>query len=189
MKSRDYRILASALAAFVMVLGLVELATAQSNASVKGSGTANTIPVWTDSGTIGNSTITQSGSNVSVGGGVSATSFTGDGSGVTNVNASKLGGFLPNAFAQVGSSNTFTGNQTVNGNLNLAGSLALPMTTGPTAGAIGVGGVPAIHFFGPSNNFRRSVHRKLYNDRRRQHALSCPAARARTLTLGTAFLA
>jgi hypothetical protein len=148
MKSRDYRILASALAAFVMVLGLVELATAQSNASVKGSGTANTIPVWTDSGTIGNSTITQSGSNVSVGGSVNATSFTGNGSGLTNVNAATLAGFSPSSFAQVGNSNTFTADQTINGNLNLGGSLALPNTIGPNTGVVSFGGSPFLHNFG-----------------------------------------
>jgi hypothetical protein len=40
-----------------MVLGAVGWATAQ---AVNGSGTPNTIPVWTDSGTIGDSSITQS---------------------------------------------------------------------------------------------------------------------------------
>jgi hypothetical protein len=41
MKSRDYRILASVLAALVMVFGAVGWATAQ---AVNGSGTPNTIP-------------------------------------------------------------------------------------------------------------------------------------------------
>jgi hypothetical protein len=62
MKSRDYRILASVLAALVMVLGAVRWATAQQgSAAVHGSGTPNSIPVWTDSGTIGDSSITRSG--------------------------------------------------------------------------------------------------------------------------------
>jgi hypothetical protein len=150
MKSCDYRILASVFVALVMVLGAVGWATAQQgNPPVRGSGTPNTIPVWTGSGTIGDSSITQSGSNVSVGGSVSATSFTGDGSGLTNVNASKLGGFSPNAFAQIGTSNTFKGDQTINGNLNLTGSLALPVTTDPNTGVISLGGNPVLHFFGP----------------------------------------
>jgi hypothetical protein len=152
MKSRDYRILISVLA-LVMVLGTAGWATAQQgNPPVKGSGTPNTIAVWTGSGTIGDSTVTQSGSNVSVGGGVSATSFTGDGSGLTNVNASKLGGFSPNAFAQVGNSNTFTGDQTINGSLSVTGSLALPKTTEPSTGVISFGGVPAVHTFSGIGN-------------------------------------
>jgi trimeric autotransporter adhesin len=63
-----------------------------------------------------------------VNGNMTAASFSGDGSAVTNVNASQLGGLLPSAYQPAGSyattgSNTFTGNQTVNGNLVATGSI------------------------------------------------------------------
>src|SRR5262249_35857080 len=57
MKSRHDSVRASVLAAVVVVLGMVGSATAQ----VTGSGTPGTIPLWTSSGTLGNSSITQSG--------------------------------------------------------------------------------------------------------------------------------
>jgi hypothetical protein len=69
------------------------------------------------------------------------------------VNASKLGGLLPSAFAKVGTSNTFTADQTINGNLNLTGSLALSNTTGPFTGVIRIGGTPVLHTFGTRNTF------------------------------------
>jgi hypothetical protein len=94
-------------------LGVVAQAQA-----VHGTGTTNTIPVWTSTTTIGNSLIKQSGGNVNVRGGLTALSLSGDGSGVTNVDAAMLGGLLPSALAQVGASNTFTVNQSINGNLN-----------------------------------------------------------------------
>ena len=59
--------------------------------------------------------------NQSVSGILSATSLSGNGANITNVNASQLGGLGSSAFAQLAASNTFTGNQTVNGSLNLAG--------------------------------------------------------------------
>ena len=91
--------------------------------SVHGVGTANTIPVWTNSTTIGNSLMMQSGGNVSVNGGLAATTLSGNGSSVTNVNALTLGGLGSSAFAQVGAQNTFTTTQTIEGNLNLTGSI------------------------------------------------------------------
>jgi len=48
---------------------------------------------------IGNSVITQSGGTVNVSGTVSARSFTGDGTALTNVNAATLGGLSSSAFA------------------------------------------------------------------------------------------
>jgi hypothetical protein len=107
MKSRDYRILASVLAALVMVPGAVRWATAQ---AVNGSGTPNTIPLWTGSGTIGDSSLTQSDN----------------------------------------------GDQTINANLSVNGSLFLPSTTGPNIGVISIGGLPVLYtvgrniFVGPS---------------------------------------
>ncbi len=53
-------------------------------------------------------------------GSISASSFTGSGAGLSNVNAAMFGGNPPSAFATTGS-NIFTGNQTVNGNLSASG--------------------------------------------------------------------
>jgi len=49
-------------------------------------------------------------------GSITAASFTGNGAGLTNVNAATLAGLSPTGFATTGS-NTFIGNQTVNGNI------------------------------------------------------------------------
>jgi trimeric autotransporter adhesin len=62
--------------------------------------------------------------NETVSGSITATSFSGSGSGLTNVtaaNASELGGLAPSAFAKLAAANTFTANQTVNGNLSATG--------------------------------------------------------------------
>jgi hypothetical protein len=69
MNLRQDRARVCVFAAVVMVLGVVGWATAQQvnsfnalkDSSVKGSGTAGTIPLWTSSNTIGDSSITQSG--------------------------------------------------------------------------------------------------------------------------------
>ncbi len=114
--------------------------------AVTGSGTTNTIPLWTGSTTIGNSVVTQSGSNVSVGGSITATSLMGDGTGVTNVNAAKLGGFLPSEFAQIGGTPTFV-------NLNLTDFLALPNTSSSTTGVIMLGSIPFLHNYSAGSLF------------------------------------
>lgn len=88
---------------------------------VLGKGTANAIPVWTGTYTIGNSILSQSGGTLTVSGSVSARTFMGDGSAVTNVNANLLDGLSSSAFVQAGASNTFTGDQTITGNLNVSG--------------------------------------------------------------------
>ena len=120
--ARKNRRLMPALASLVVVIGLGRGADAHAQV-VKGSGTTNDIPVWTGSTTIGNSLMKQSGTNINVSGRLVAATLVGDGSGVTNVNAAKLAGLLPSAFAQVGISNTFTADQTINGNLGLTGSI------------------------------------------------------------------
>jgi hypothetical protein len=57
-----------------------------------------------------------------VAGTVTATSFVGNGSGLTGVaaatNATELGGLAASAYPQLAASNTFAGNQTVNGNVS-----------------------------------------------------------------------
>jgi hypothetical protein len=55
--------------------------------------------------------------NQTVNGSVTATSFSGNGSSVTNVNASQLGGLASGAFAQLSAANAFTANQTVTGSV------------------------------------------------------------------------
>jgi hypothetical protein len=58
--------------------------------------------------------------NQTVNGNVTATSFTGSGTGLTNVtaaNSNELGGMAPGAYAQLAAANTFTTSQTVNGSV------------------------------------------------------------------------
>jgi hypothetical protein len=72
--------------------------------------------------------------NQTVNGSVTATSFTGNGSGLTNVtavNSSELGGLASGAYAQLAAANTFTANQTVTG-LIIGGS-----SSSGTAGVLG----------------------------------------------------
>jgi trimeric autotransporter adhesin len=121
---KELRRLSIALAA--MILGWAVAAQAQP--AVHGTGTANAIPVWTDSSAIGNAIMSQSGGNINVSGGLTATTLSGNGSGLTNVRASTLGGLSPSAFAQLGLSNTFTMSQTINGNLALSGSINNSLT-------------------------------------------------------------
>jgi hypothetical protein len=60
-----------------------------------------------------------------VNGTITATSFVGNGSGLTNVtNASELGGFPPSSFAQLATNNRFTGNQAITGNLVVSGTVS-----------------------------------------------------------------
>jgi hypothetical protein len=117
--------------------------------AVHGSGTPNVIPLWQagSPSTLGDSSVSQSGNNITVNGNVTATKFFGDGSGLTNLtaasfsgggtaninitgnaatatNATYLNGLPSSAFAQTGS-NTFTGDQVIDGNLTVAGSLGV----------------------------------------------------------------
>jgi hypothetical protein len=124
---KNHCLLMSVLAGFAvtMILGWAVAAEAQ---AVKGKGTPNFIPVWTSPSTIGDSLMQQAGTNVNVSGGIVATTLSGNGAGVTNVNAATLGALPPGAFAQLGSPNIFTMNQTINGNLTLGGSINNALT-------------------------------------------------------------
>jgi hypothetical protein len=73
---------------------------------------------------------TATGLSLASNGMVTASSFTGSGAGLTNVNAATLGGMVPSAFATVGGANTFTGNQSVTGNLSASGQLISTVATG-----------------------------------------------------------
>jgi hypothetical protein len=98
-------------------------------------------------------------------GNLAAGSFSGNGSGLLNVNAATLGGMPPSAFAITGS-NSFVGDQGIKGNLGVSGSLSLPTTTGATSGVLTLGGVPYLFggtgfpvvnsFFGGAGNFNVS---------------------------------
>jgi len=70
--------------------------------------------------------------------------FTGNGSGLTNVSAATLNGQAAGSFATLGANN-FTGNQSVTGNINLSGSLSLPATTNASTGVINLGGTAFMH--------------------------------------------
>lgn len=63
--------------------------------------------------------------NQRVGGSVTALSFSGNGAAVTNVNASKLGGLAPAAFAQLAANNTFSGTQTINNSVAVTSNISL----------------------------------------------------------------
>ncbi len=86
-------------------------------------------------------------------GSITANSFTGSGSGLTNVNAAELNGLTSSAFAPAGSyatlgANTFTGNQTVNANI------ALPNTNSSgTEGVITIGGNAFVQNYGVSGSY------------------------------------
>jgi hypothetical protein len=71
-------------------------------------GTSGDIAVFTGGGTIGNSLLSQSGSTVSLSGTLSATTLSGNGASVTNVNASTLQGDAPSFFTNASNISTGT---------------------------------------------------------------------------------
>ena len=79
----------------VAAMAFAALPPAAQSQAIHGSGTTNVVPLWTSSTTIGNSALSQSGSNLATSGSITATSFAGNGAALTNVNAAKLGGILP----------------------------------------------------------------------------------------------
>jgi trimeric autotransporter adhesin len=90
--------------------------------SFSGSGSGLTNVNAAELGGVASSAFAQlSASSNTFTGGVTAASFTGSGSGLTSVNASQLGGLSSSTFAQLAAANTFTGNQTVSGNLSATG--------------------------------------------------------------------
>jgi hypothetical protein len=63
--------------------------------------------------------------NQTVNGNVAATSFSGSGAALTNVNAAALGGLGPGAFALLAGGNSFTGSQSIAGNLGISGNVTV----------------------------------------------------------------
>jgi hypothetical protein len=85
-------------------------------------------------------------------GSITASSFSGGGSGLTGVNAATVGGFTASAFQPAGSyatlgANTFTAAQTISsGNVSVSsGDLALPDTASSSVGVVTLGGAPFLH--------------------------------------------
>jgi len=128
----------------------------QSN--ITGAGTTNYVPVWGSSTKLGNSTIYDSKGNIGIGttapttaldvaGTITATTFTGSGSGLTGVDATELGGLPASAFAGL-SANTFAGSQTLS-----TGNLNLPLSTGSGAGVIYSGSTAMLDNFGISGSY------------------------------------
>lgn len=132
--NRRKGILANSALVFVILVYGLQL-EAQPSPAVHGTGAANTIPLWTDSATLGNSVVTQSGNNVGLPGTLSATglncpacvgnpqlsiNYAGSSTqGGDANNALKLGGLTPGAFAQLAAaSNSFAGNISVGGLLS-----------------------------------------------------------------------
>jgi|HubBroStandDraft_6_1064221.scaffolds.fasta_scaffold03137_6 hypothetical protein len=121
-------------------------------AGITGAGKPGYIPVWTTTSNLSNSTIfeTKAGkvgigtttptATLDVNGAVTGTSFSGNGSGVTNVNAAALGGFPPGAFAQLTLPNTFTQDLTVNSSDTLNPAIAGNATATGRTSSIGVYG-------------------------------------------------
>jgi hypothetical protein len=108
--------------------------------------------VITSAGLVGIGTMTPA-SQLQVNGTVTATSFAGNGSGLTNItaavtNASELGGLPPSAFAQLTANNSFTGNQTITGNLSASGTASAGTVN--AANAFNLGG--ALFAFGSPSN-------------------------------------
>jgi len=81
----------------------------------------------------GANTITANASN----GNVTANTFTGDGTALTNVNATKLGGVNAANYARLDIANSFTGNQTITGNVTASGN-------GSFGGTLGVTGISTL---------------------------------------------
>jgi hypothetical protein len=93
--------------------------------------------------------------NQTVTGTVAATSFTGNGAGLTNVTASnsaELGGLASSAYAKLAAANTFTGAQTVNGTVEASSpaTAVIGNSTSPIFAAISGGG-PAIGVYGTAS--------------------------------------
>ena len=144
-----------------LLLMCIAPAFAQDQANeIRCSGTtackAGFLPRFTSLGgssTVNDSVISQSGTTIHVadsetlsgglaaGGTISAGSFSGNGSGLTNVNASTLNGLSSSAFARLGANNTFTQNNSFNGSIGVSGNLTVDGSGGASiASALTVGG-------------------------------------------------
>src|SRR5262249_36863663 len=108
-----------------------------------GGGTTNTLAMFTGSKTIGDSILTQNGSTISLAGTFSATTLTGNGSGVTNLNGSNVGsGTVANARLINSGALTVTAgtNLTGGGSVALGSSVTLNVSNSPSfSGSVTLG--------------------------------------------------
>jgi hypothetical protein len=95
-----------------------------------GSGTANTIAMFTGSGTLGNSLLSQSGTTVTVAGTLTATALQGSGADIANLNGTNIASGTVGVSVGGTGTNSFTTNGIVFGN----GTNALQTTTAGTTG-------------------------------------------------------
>jgi hypothetical protein len=89
--------------------------------------------------TNGNNTLT---GNQTIAGTVNATSFSGDGSGLTRVNAASLGGVSSSNFARLDIGNNFVGSQTFNGIVWVNGIVTASSFVGDGSGLSNIKGTP-----------------------------------------------
>jgi hypothetical protein len=83
-------------------------------------------------------------------GNVAATSFTGNGAGLTNVNPAAGS----SSYIQNGTTSQAAANFNISGNGSIGGNLALPNTNmAGSAGLVTLGGTPFLHNFGSNNTF------------------------------------
>jgi trimeric autotransporter adhesin len=115
-------------------------------ASVGGSGKTNFIPIWTNSTTLGSSTLFQKSGRLGIG--TTAPAATLDVNGTAKFRQAVTfasGQTFPGTASLA--ANTFTAAQTIaSGDLSISsGNLDLPQTTGGNLGVLNLGGVPFIH--------------------------------------------
>jgi hypothetical protein len=103
---------------------------AGSGGGITGSGTTNDIALFTASGAIGNSILSQSGTTVSVGGTLSATTLQGSGASITNLNGTNIASGTVGVSVGGTGNTSFTSNGVVYGN----GTGALQVTAAGTTG-------------------------------------------------------
>ena len=128
--------------------------TTQTTAAVGGSGTLTGVTAGTDltgGGTTGTVTLnldttkvpTLAASSNTFAGSITASSFSGVGSGLTSVNAALLGGVAASAFQPAGSyatlgANTFTGNQSVSGTVTATSLISPAFNSGSPGTALAI---------------------------------------------------
>ncbi len=159
-------------AAILLVCAASASAQDQANEIRCGSSTAcktNFIPKYSSNGgsaTVNDSIMSQSGTTINVAGSetlsgglaaagtVKAATFTGNGSGVTSVNAATLNGLSSTAFAQLGVNNTFAGSNNSFNGLVQANTLTVTGNGGLTV--LGSGGAAISSALAVGGNFTAS---------------------------------
>jgi len=117
-----------------------------STPAVSGSGKTNFIPIWTNSSTLGSSTLVEKSSRVGIGTTTPTTTLEVNGTAKFDQAVTFAAGQSFPGTASLGS-NTFTATQTIaTGDLSVTGgNIDLPQTTGSGAGVIALGGYTFLH--------------------------------------------